>query len=78
MIMAKAKKRIFMHETTGSIKFVDKKDVSKLSGEWKRVQFVNNDKGEPVMRVNFGQFTMDVSENGTREVVEEHGDGSTE
>lgn len=71
------KKIIFMHKETGDIKFCRTKLEGQLLGkQWSQMQFVKNEKGEDVMRVNFGTFTMDVSPNGTREVVT-NGNGNT-
>lgn len=67
-----------MHKTTGDIKFVSKSDGKKLDEDWARLKFTTNAEGKKVMRVNFGAFTMDVLENGTREVIETDGDQRTE
>lgn len=73
-----AKKHIiYMHKKSGDIKFVRTSLEGKLLGKaWTRVQFTKNSKGENVMRVDFGQFTMDISANGTREVVKDDGNGN--
>lgn len=65
-----AKKQIvYMHKTSGDIKICRTELEGQLLGkEWAKIQFVKNDKGQAVMRVNFGAFTMDVSETGERTV----------
>lgn len=71
MVMAK-KQIIYMHKTSGDIKFVRTDLEGQLLGkDWTKIQFTKNAKGENVMRVNFGKFTMDILPNGTREVVED-------
>ena len=76
--MANNKKQIvYMHKTTGDLKICRTELEGQMLGkEWVKIQWTKNAKGEPVMRVNFGAFTMDISENGERTVT--NGDGSAE
>lgn len=75
-----AKKQIvFMNKITGNIKVCRTKLEGQILGkDWVQIEFVKNDKGEPVMRVNFGPFIVDILENGEREVTPNGGNGNTE
>lgn len=44
-----------------------------LGKDWVQIEFVKNAKGEPVMRVNFGPFIVDILENGERQVTQSSG-----
>lgn len=69
--MAK-KQIIFMHKETGDIKICRTKLEGQMLGkDWTQIQFTKNQKGENVMRVNFGNFTMDILPNGVREVIDD-------
>lgn len=63
-----------MHQPTGNIRrLTDKQAKTQLNNEWSEVKFVENEKGERVMRFTFDTSegvtaTVDVQENGTREV----------
>lgn len=73
----KKPKIVFMHKETGDIKICRTELEGQLLGkEWTRIQFTKNEKGERVMRVNFGSFTMDVLPNGVQEVVDNGNQGS--
>ena len=54
---------IYCHKDTGNIKTVTKQQAKLLPPEYKRVQFVKNDKGEDVMRFQMEGATVDVIEN---------------
>lgn len=60
-----AKKQIvFMNKHNGDIKIVRTKLEGQLLGkDWTQIQWVKNSEGKPVMRVDFGDFVTDISEN---------------
>lgn len=62
-----------MHQPTGNIMRLTKKQAQQLNNEWSEVQFVENEKGERVMRFTFEQdgvtATVDVMPNGEKKVV---------
>lgn len=62
------KKDLYFHQPTGQIMEVTKANAKKLNDDWKKMQFVKNDKGQDVMRFTFTDSrgvtaTVDVREN---------------
>jgi hypothetical protein len=75
--MTRRKPTLYVHETTGDIVTATKSQAKYLPDEYKKVEFTKNDEGTPVMRLRLKNATVDVSDNGSREVVSD-GDGSAE
>lgn len=72
------KTRLYVHETTGDVVSVaNKSQERRLPSEYKKVEFTKNDEGTPVMRLRLKNATVDVLDNGEREVVVD-GNGSPE
>lgn len=72
--MKQQKLKVYMHQPTGNILRLTKKQAAKLNKEWSEVQFVKNEKGDNVMRFTFEHekgvtATVDVLPNGKQEVV---------
>jgi hypothetical protein len=65
-----AKKIPYVHRFTGDVKILTKQEGKKLSEDWSRVEFVKNDEGVQVMRIQLNGATVDVSENETKEVID--------
>jgi len=62
MFMA-ARKRPYLNQFTGDVVVVTKQHAKKLSEDWQPIEFINNEKGERVMRMQFNGAVVDVSEN---------------
>jgi len=80
--MAKQKPHLYFHQPTGNICYATKAQARKLSDDWHKVDFVENQEGERVMRFGFVDdrgitITVDVQPNGEQEVASD-GDGSPE
>jgi hypothetical protein len=58
-----AKKIAYVHQFTGDVKVVTKQEGKKLSEDWQRVQFVKNEEGKQVMRIQLNGAVADISEN---------------
>lgn len=71
--MKQQKLKVYMHQPTGSIMRLTKKQAQRLNSDWSEVQFVKNEQGERVMRFTFEQdgvtATVDVQPNGEKEVT---------
>jgi hypothetical protein len=64
------KPRLYVHQDTGDVVSVaNKAQARQLPEPYKRVEFIKNDEGKNVMRLRLRSATVDVSENGEREVV---------
>lgn len=63
------KKIPYLNKFTGAVVVVSKQHGKKLSEDWEKIQFITNEKGERVMRMQFNGATVDVSENETQEVA---------
>lgn len=71
--MTKRKPDLYFHQPTGNICYATKSEAKKLDGEWHKVLFVKNEKGEDVMRFTFidpegNRATVDVKNSGEREI----------
>lgn len=70
--MKQQKLKVYMHQPTGNIMRLTKKQAQRLNKDWSEVQFVKNESGERVMRFTFEQdgvtATVDVQPNGEKEV----------
>lgn len=76
--MNKSKQRLYVHQDTGDVVSVaNKAQARQLPEAYKKIEFVKNQEGKPVMRLRLRNATVDVSENGEREVVLD-GNRSTE
>lgn len=65
-----------MHKDTGNIKICRTELEGQLLGkDWSKIQFIKNEKGQPVTRFTFDHFTIDIQPNGEREVTQ-HGNGN--
>lgn len=74
MVMAKKKEQLYYHQDTGDICYATKSQAKKLGDRWQLVEFVENEKGERVMRFVYvdelgNRATIDVSPNGEKEVT---------
>lgn len=59
-----AKKLIpYVNRFTGDVKIVSKQGAKKLSEDFSRVEFVQNEQGKQVMRIQLEGATVDVAEN---------------
>lgn len=71
--MKQQKLKVYMHQPTGNIMRLTKKQAQRLNSDWSEVQFVKNEQGERVMRFTFEQdgvtATVDVQPNGEKEVT---------
>lgn len=75
--MTRRKPTLYVHEDTGNIVTATKSQAKHLPDEYKKIEFVTNDEGVRVMRLRLKNATVDVSDNGDREVVSD-GDGHSE
>lgn len=71
-----AKKIPYVNRFNGDIKIVTKQSAKRLSEDYSPAEFVKNKEGVDVMRIQLANATVDISENGEREVID--GDTSTE
>lgn len=60
---------LYVHRFNGSIVTATKSQAKRLPEEYEQVEFVDNEAGEPVMRLQLNGATVDISENGTQEVA---------
>lgn len=74
--MIQAKPRIYIHEDTGEVVTATKSQSKYLPDQFKRAEFTKNDEGTPVLRIRLKNATVDISENGEREVLVD-GNGNT-
>ncbi len=70
------RKEIYFHKITGDICHVSKSKAKKLGAAWQKLEFGKDENGTPRMRFQFDGATVDVIENGQREVITD-GNGST-
>lgn len=70
------KKRAYVQRFTGEVAILSKQQAKKLNEDWSRVEFVENEQGVRVMRIQLAGATVDVSENGKQE-VEPDGNGDS-
>jgi hypothetical protein len=71
-----AKKIPYINKFNGNVIVVSKAHGKKLDEDWEKIEFVQNEAGENVMRLHLDGATVDVSEN-EPEKVGEDGIGST-
>lgn len=57
------KKIPYVNRFTGDVLVVSKQHGKKLGEDWSRVQFVKNEQGKQVMRIQLEGATVDVAEN---------------
>lgn len=65
----KSKPRIYVNRFTGDMKYLKKSEARKLSEDWSRTEQIVNKDGERGMRIQLEGATMDILENGTKEVT---------
>jgi hypothetical protein len=70
------KKTPYINRFTGNVVVVSKQHAKKLSEDYSEVEFVRNDKGKRVMRLQLENAVVDISENEDGEEVID-GIGST-
>ncbi len=63
-----AKKLAYINKFTGDIRVVTKQSAKKLTEDYTEAEFTKNKEGEDVMRLHMHGATVDISENGEREV----------
>lgn len=63
-----AKKIPYINRFTGEVIITTKQGGKRLSEDWEKPEFTENDKGERVMRIHLEGATVDISENETTEV----------
>ena len=73
MLMA-TKKYPYENRFTGEVLVVSKQHGKKLNEDWSRVEFVKNEQGKQVMRIQLEGATVDVAEN--EEPIEVAPDGN--
>lgn len=62
--MAKQKKTyLYFNKKTGDIMHATELQASLLGSQWEKVLFIKNAKGESVMRFNFDNAIVDVTES---------------
>lgn len=68
--MAKSKPQIYVNRFTGDMKNLRKSEAKKLSEDWSKAEAVNDADGKRIgMRIQLNGATVDILENGEREVV---------
>lgn len=80
--MTKPKQDLYFHQPTGQIMWATKKEAKKLDGDWHKMEFTQNEKGQDVMRFKFVDSrgvtaTVDVRET-TPEEGNSDGNGNAE
>lgn len=65
----KSKPRVYVNRFTGDIKYLNKTEARKLSEDWSRTEQIVSKDGERGMRLKFQGATVDILENGTKEVT---------
>lgn len=60
----------YVNRYNGDIKIVTRQSAKRLSEDYSPAVFTTNDKGEDVMRIQLANATVDISENGEREVID--------
>jgi hypothetical protein len=76
--MAKRKQDLYVNKFTGDIWRGTKKKARELGEDWTRIEFVDNEDGVPVMRMQLAGATVDVSENGQQEIEVQNGNAEAE
>lgn len=64
-----AKKIPYINRFTGEVLITTKQGAKRLNEDWEKPQFIENDKGERVMRIHLEGATVDISENKPKEVA---------
>jgi hypothetical protein len=62
------KKVAYVNRFTGEVKITTRGGGKHLNEDWGKVQFVKNQEGEPVMRIELEGATADISAVETQEV----------
>ncbi len=57
------KKIPYVNRHTGAVLVVSKQHGKKLNEDWSRVEFIKNEEGKQVMRIQLEGATVDVAEN---------------
>jgi hypothetical protein len=72
------KKIPYINRFTGDVVVVSKQHGKKLSEDWSKIQFIKNEQGKQVMRLQLEGATVDVAENEQPIEVAPDGKRSTE
>lgn len=68
--MTKSKLIPYINRFNGDVKIVTKSQSRNLSEDYSKVEFIKNEKGERVMRLQLANATVDVLESETKEVID--------
>jgi len=71
-----AKKIPYVHKISGDVKIVTRQSAKRLSDDYEQVEFVKNNEGKQVMRLQLANAVVDISENELQPEAED-GIGST-
>lgn len=59
---------LYFNQIDGNVIKATKSQAKRLPDDYKQLEFLKNEKGEPVMRFKFNGATVDVLENNDQEV----------